>query len=36
MARLSIDLPDEFIFSAKLIVLVSDINYSGPIGIENF
>ncbi len=32
MARLSIDLPDEFIFSTEITVRASDINYGGHVG----
>ena len=32
MARLSIDLPDEFIFTTEIIVRASDLNYGGHVG----
>ncbi|HOX81605.1 MAG TPA: thioesterase family protein [Chryseolinea sp.] len=32
MARLSIDLPDEFIFEAEITVRASDLNYGGHVG----
>jgi YbgC/YbaW family acyl-CoA thioester hydrolase len=32
MARIHLDLPDQFIFSAELTVRVSDLNYGGHVG----
>src|SRR6478752_6506502 len=32
MARISIDLPEEFIFTAEIIVRASDLNYGGHVG----
>lgn len=32
MARLTLDLPDQFLFSTQLVVRVSDLNYGGHVG----